>query len=69
MVEKAGAADKDEIGEAADLVVDVHDLPVDRVRVAGEQDAAGDRLLGGDADQAVGRTPRRFGAGPAARVR
>ena len=57
-VEKARAADKDEMAEPADLVVDVHDLLVDGVRVAGAQDAAGDRLLGGDADQAVGRAAR-----------
>src|SRR4030095_10254685 len=31
--EEARAADKDEMGKAADLVVDVHDLPVDRVGV------------------------------------
>ncbi len=43
------------MAEAADLLMDLHDLPVDRVGVAGAQDAAGDRLLGGDADQRVGR--------------
>ena len=64
VVEKARAADKDQMAEAADLVVDVHDLLVDGVRVAGAQDAAGDRLLGGDADQAVGRAAR--GCAPAA---
>ena len=55
MVEKAGAADKDEMAEPADLLVNVHDLFVDGIRVAGAQDAAGDRLLGSDADQALAR--------------
>src|SRR5215472_15908114 len=50
MVKKPRASDKDEMAEPADLVVNVHDLFVDGIGVAGAQDAAGDRLLGGDAD-------------------
>src|SRR6516225_5808398 len=43
------------MAEPADLLVNVHDLLVDGIRVAGAQDAAGDRLFGGDADQALAR--------------
>jgi len=55
VIEKARAPDKDEMAEAADLLVNVHDLPVDGIRVTGAQNAAGDRLLGGDADQTLAR--------------
>src|SRR5205085_12640650 len=54
--EKPRAADEDEMREAADLVVDVHDLLVDRVGIAGDEDAAFDRLLRIDADQAAAGT-------------
>src|SRR5205807_6939814 len=55
---KTRAADEDEVAEPADLFVDVHDLLVNGIRIARTQDAAGDGLLGGNADQAVGRAPR-----------
>src|SRR5262249_30442689 len=64
MVEEARAADEDQVPEAADLVVDLHDLAVNGVGVAGDEDAAGDRLLGGDPDQLVGRAAARRGAAP-----
>src|SRR5271169_400477 len=64
VVEKARAADEDEMAETADLVVNLHDLVVDRIRVAGAKNAAGDRLLGGDADQAVGGASHRLRARP-----
>jgi hypothetical protein len=35
MVEEAGAPNKDEMAEPTDLVVDVHDLSVHRIRIAG----------------------------------
>src|SRR5204862_5382787 len=63
MVEKAGAADEDEVAEPADLFVDVHDLLVDGIRIARTQDAAGDGLLGVDANQAIGRASRGWRAG------
>src|ERR1700737_5340403 len=67
MVEEARAPDEDEVAEPADFLVDVHDLPVDRVRVAGAQNAAGDRLLGRDANEAlawahIGEAPRSWRA-------
>src|SRR5215831_17874317 len=62
----AGAPDQRQVTEAADLVVELHDLPVDAVGVAGEQDALSLRALDTD-----GRQPRRVlvrrqrgGAGP-----
>src|ERR1700751_3403895 len=64
VVEKARAADKNEMAEAADFVVNLHYLLIDRIRVAGAQNAAGDRLLGGDADQAVSGASHRLRARP-----
>src|SRR5215471_992930 len=58
MVEKARTADENEMAEPAYLVVDVHDLLVDGVGIAGDQNAAADRLLGGDPDEAVGWAAR-----------
>src|SRR5208282_3908475 len=64
MIEEARAPDKDEMAEAAHLLVDVHDLLVDGIRIAGAEDAAGDRLLGGDADQALARASSGLAPGP-----
>src|SRR5262245_52892843 len=44
----AGAPDQRQVTEAADLVVELHDLPVDAVGVAGEQDALSLRALDTD---------------------
>ena len=59
MRQKAGAADKDEMCKPVDVVVDVHDLPIDRVGIAGDEDAAFDRAFRGDADQLIGRAAAR----------
>src|SRR5215470_9562609 len=45
---EARATDQTQVAEAADLVVEVHHLPVDRIRIANEQDAMRHRLLGAD---------------------
>src|SRR6516225_10926063 len=42
VVEEARAADKDEMAEPADLLVDVHDLLIDCIGVTGAENAAGD---------------------------
>src|SRR5947207_6919853 len=62
--EEPRAADEDEMRETADLLVDVHDLAVDRVGIAGDEDAALDRLLGVDADQAGAGTAAASRGGP-----
>src|SRR5262249_10814777 len=63
MIKETRPPDKDEMAEPGHLLINVHDLSVDRIRVAGDEDAAGDRLLGGDPDQAlagshIGEAPR-----------
>src|SRR6516164_5681568 len=55
VVEKPRASDKDEMAKSADLLVNVHDLLIDGIRATGAENPTGDRLLGGDADQALAR--------------
>src|SRR5262245_54767376 len=50
----ARAPDQDQVAEPADLVVEVHDLAVDPVGAADEEDPALHRLLGGHADERRG---------------
>jgi hypothetical protein len=67
VVEKPRSADKDEIRKPADVIVNRHDLPIDGVRVAGDENAAGNRLVCGNADQAVGGPAGALTAWPRAR--
>src|SRR5581483_9939884 len=61
MGHEAGAADHGEMAEAADLVVEIHDLAIDRLGAAGEQDALRHGALGRDADQRRGVLARALG--------
>src|SRR5438093_6439772 len=54
MRHKARPPDHHQMAKAADLVVKIHDLLVDGVRAAGEQEPARHRLLCVEADECCG---------------